>query len=92
MVDRKKYGIKRICENCSTKVYDFNKPSPLTCPHCSSNIVIEEEPMLGGIPVQQQTKQEPKDEFAEIENADNSEDSDDEIISLEEAQEEENKS
>ena len=39
----KKFGQKRVCSNCETKFYDLNKNSPLTCPHCTSEIVIENE-------------------------------------------------
>lgn len=30
-----KWGAKRICQNCGTKYYDFDK-SPVTCPSCDA--------------------------------------------------------
>ena len=39
----KKFGTKRFCSNCETKFYDLNKKSPLTCPHCKSEMTIEED-------------------------------------------------
>ena len=81
----KKFGQKRVCSNCEKKFYDLNKKSPLTCP-CAKKIVIDDEFLYGQSPqfVQQQNKSNVKDEFADIENTDNSERTDD-VISLEDA-------
>ena len=93
----KKFGQKRVCTNCEVKFYDLNKKSPLSCPHCNSEIVIEDELTFGQSPQinQQQNKSNVKDEFADIESADNStEDEDGDVISLDDAaiEEEEAKS
>ena len=87
MVDKNKFGQKRLCENCSTKWYDLNKKSPLTCPHCKSEVTIEEN-FIYAQPAQvaQPSKPEVKDEFEGIENTDNNDDdSDDGVISLDDA-------
>jgi uncharacterized protein (TIGR02300 family) len=84
----KKFGQKRVCTNCEVKFYDLNKKSPLSCPHCNSEIVIEDELSFGQSPQinQQQNKSNVKDEFAEIENTDSSsEDEDGDVISLDDA-------
>ena len=39
----KKFGQKRICTNCETKFYDLNKKSPFNCPHCKTEITIEDD-------------------------------------------------
>ena len=84
----KKFGQKRVCANCEVKFYDLNKKSPLSCPHCNSEIVIEDELSFGQSPQinQQQNKSNVKDEFADIENTDSSsEDEDGDVISLDDA-------
>jgi len=93
----KKFGQKRVCTNCEVKFYDLNKKSPLSCPHCNSEIVIEDELSFGQSPQinQQQNKSNVKDEFADIESTDSSsEDEDGDVISLDDAaiEEEEAKS
>ena len=83
----KKFGTKRFCSNCETKFYDLNKKSPLTCPHCKSEMTIEED-FVYAQPAQvaQPSKPEVKDEFDGIENTDNNEDdNDDGVISLDDA-------
>jgi hypothetical protein len=83
----KKFGTKRFCSNCETKFYDLNKKSPLTCPHCKSEMTIEED-FVYAQPVQvtQPSKPEVKDEFEGIENTDNNnDDNDDGVISLDDA-------
>ena len=80
-----KFGQKRVCTNCEVKFYDLNKKSPLSCPHCNSEIVIEDELSFGQSSQinQQQNKSNVKDEFADIESADSSsEDEDGDVISL----------
>jgi len=84
----KKFGQKRVCTNCEVKFYDLNRKSPLSCPHCNSEIVIEDELSFGQSPQinQQQNKSNVKDEFADIENTDSSsEDEDGDVISLDDA-------
>jgi len=84
----KKFGQKRVCTNCEVKFYDLNKKSPLSCPHCNSEIVIEDELSFGqSLQInQQQNKSNVKDEFADIENTDSSsEDEDGDVISLDDA-------
>jgi len=83
MADQK-FGIKRLCSNCETKFYDLNKKSPLKCPHCGSEMNIEED-FIYTHPTAQVTqaqKLEAKDEFDSIDNADNTDDNDDDVISL----------
>ena len=92
----KKFGQKRVCTNCEVKFYDLNKKSPLSCPHCNSEIVIEDElSFVQSSQVnQQQNKSNVKDEFSDIETTDSSsEDEDGDVISLEDAviEEEESK-
>ena len=87
----KKFGTKRVCENCEVKFYDLNKPSPLTCPQCKKEIIVEHnslniQPLQ---PIQQKTKQNTKDEFSEIENEDTTSDEEEDIISLDDAEIEE---
>jgi len=84
----KKFGKKKVCTNCEVKFYDLNKKSPLSCPHCNSEIVIEDELSFGqSLQInQQQNKSNVKDEFADIENTDSSsEDEDGDVISLDDA-------
>jgi len=84
----KKFGQKRVCTNCEVKFYDLNKKSPLSCPHCNSEIVIEDELSFGqSLQInQQQNKSNVKDEFSDIENTDSSsEDEDGDVISLDDA-------
>jgi len=91
----KKFGQKRVCTNCEVKFYDLNKKSPLSCPHCNSEIVIEDElSFVQSSQVnQQQNKSNVKDEFSDIENTDSSsEDEDGDVISLEDAAIEEEES
>ena len=86
----KKFGLKRVCSNCELKFYDLNKSSPLTCPQCKSEVVIQEELSFVNInqAIQQEKKTEIKDEFSDLENADDQSDEDD-IISLDDAADEE---
>ena len=84
----KKFGQKRVCSNCEVKFYDLNKKSPLSCPHCNSEIIVEDELsyLQNTTNIQQSNKSNVKDEFADIENSDNiSEDEDEEVISLDDA-------
>ena len=85
----KKFGLKRICENCSTKFYDFNKKSSLICPHCEKEVIINDDYTIqSAIINQKDEKVDAKDEFADIDNGDNGDNgdnSDDEVISLDEA-------
>ena len=86
----KKFGQKRVCSQCELKFYDLNKSSPLTCPQCKSEVVIEEELsfMNSNQAIQQEKNTEIKDEFSDLENADDQSDEDD-IISLDDAADEE---
>ena len=86
----KKFGQKRVCSNCELKFYDLNKSSPLTCPQCKSEVVIEEELSFinSNQVIQQEKKTEIKDEFSDLENADDQSDEDD-VISLDDAADEE---
>ncbi len=84
----KKFGQKRVCPNCEKKFYDLNKKSPYNCLWCGKEIVIEDDLSLiqNTEVIEQPKKAEPKDEFADIENAENtSDENDDEVISLDDA-------
>ena len=82
----KKFGLKRICSNCELKFYDLNKKSPLICPQCQTEIVIEDELSFvnNNQMAQVEKKTEVKDEFSDLENADEQSDEDD-VISLDDA-------
>ena len=82
----KKFGQKRVCTNCEVKFYDLNKKSPLSCPHCNSEIALEDEILNFNTTQanQQQSKPADKDEFADIENSENN-DVEDDVISLDDA-------
>lgn len=82
----KKFGLKRICSNCELKFYDLNKKSPLICPQCKTEIVIEDELSFvnNNQMAQVEKKTEVKDEFSDLENADEQSDEDD-VISLDDA-------
>ena len=83
----KKFGQKRVCPHCEKKFYDLNKKSPYKCPCGEKDIVIEEDLSVQITqPIQQPTKTEPKDEYADIENADSTAVADDDcVISLDDA-------
>ena len=83
----KKFGQKRVCPHCEKKFYDLNKKSPYKCPCGEKDIIIEEDlsPLQATQPTQQPAKTEPKDEFENIENEDNTTDDDDSVISLDDA-------
>jgi len=83
----KKFGQKRVCANCEVKFYDLNKKSPLSCPHCNTEIVIEEELSFVQTPVniEQQSKSNVKEDFADIDNAEGANDNEDDVISLDDA-------
>ncbi len=88
----KKFGQKRVCPQCEKKFYDFNKKSPFKCPCCEYEITVENEDIFlpqNNPVVQQPQKSEAKDEFADIDNADDAADDDDGVISLDDAASEE---
>lgn len=80
----KKFGKKRVCENCSVKFMDFNKPSPLKCPHCNHENSFDE--IINNFILNHainSKKQESKNLFEEKENKD-SEIKDDNIDNINE--------
>lgn len=90
-----KFGKKRVCENCSTKFMDLNKPMPLKCPHCNYEISRDdfESSIIGsniGINekknIQVNNVQEKDDESFDSQN-DSLDENDDSIISLEDVKE-----
>ena len=90
----KKFGNKRFCSNCETKFYDLNKASPLTCPHCKTEITFDEyvQKFNNSDVLENIKKPEVKDEFTDIDNNENVDEEED-VISLEDAAiEEKNKS
>ena len=77
-------GEKRVCGNCGAKFYDLNK-DPITCPKCGTvfEVVAAEKPAPAREskkPVEPEEKEDEKDEVAT---------GGPEIISLEEADEDE---
>tara|TARA_A100001015_G_C14572487_1_gene549670 strand:+ start:65 stop:352 length:288 start_codon:yes stop_codon:yes gene_type:complete len=82
----KKFGQKRVCPHCEKKFYDLNKKSPYKCPCGEKDIVIEDElsVLQTAQEIPQPTKTTSKDEFADIENADDA-GSEDDVISLDDA-------
>jgi len=84
----KKFGQKRVCPHCDKKFYDLNKKSPFTCPCGEKEIIIDDDTFFSenNTIVQQQAKPDTKDEFADIDNADSSEnENEDDVISLDDA-------
>lgn len=89
----KKFGNKRICQNCSTKFYDMLKPYPLVCPHCNDNVETDvlNNYLNSAVLSPQPKKNQSKVQLDEIENEnilENDSVENDEIISLEEAENE----
>ena len=82
----KKFGKKRVCPHCEKKFYDLNKKSPLTCPCGEKQIAIEDEiySIQNNQMIQGEKKPEIKDEFSDLESAEEQNDEDD-VISLDEA-------
>ena len=85
-----KFGIKRSCTNCEVKFYDLNKKSPLICPQCKQEIIVEYEFNSANeqISIQNHDKTEVKDELTDVENSEDTSGEDD-MISLDDAQLEE---
>ena len=83
----KKFGQKRVCTNCEVKFYDLNKKSPLTCPHCNSEIIIEDDfiNIHSSSMNQSQDKSVIKDEFSDLENTESASEENEDVISLDEA-------
>ena len=85
----KKFGIKRVCSNCEIKFYDLNKKSPLICPHCKSQIVLNDELFYenDNKSINQQRKLENnKNEFENlVQGTDDDNEESDEVISLDDA-------
>ena len=87
----KKFGQKRVCTHCDRKFYDLNKKSPFKCPCGEKEIVIEDDTYLieNTLSLGQQAKTQTKDEFADIENTDTSDNDNvgdnEEVISLDDA-------
>ncbi len=98
-----KFGKKRVCENCSTKFMDLNKPMPLKCPHCNyeisrddfessiigSNIGINEKKniQVNNIQEKQVNNIQEKDDESFDSQNDSLDENDDSIISLEDVEE-----
>ena len=83
----KKFGQKRVCTNCEVKFYDLNKKSPLTCPHCNNEIIIEDDliNIHSSSMNQSQDKSVIKDEFSDLENTESASEENEDVISLDEA-------
>ena len=87
----KKFGQNRVCKNCEVKFYDLNKKFPLSCPHCDKEVVIEEELFYtqnsqSSQIVNKTTSTSSTNEFSDLDNGEvNTNDNDDEIISLDDA-------
>lgn len=85
-----KKGRKLVCKNCEGKFYTLGKTKNLNCPICGTEYNLDEElNYFQGTSLSGSIKSEnKKDEFSDIENTDNAPD-DDEVISLDEAEIEE---
>lgn len=85
----KKFGQKRVCENCEAKFYDLNKKSPIKCPMCEHEIVVLEDTALYQTSQNsQRSNVKTKDDLVDLDNQENNVEegsSDDEIISLDDA-------
>ena len=87
----KKFGQKRVCTKCEVKFYDLNKKSPFNCPHCNSEIVINDEQYhFQSSQVSHQQKQfEEKNEFSDLQEQDEVVEVSEDVISLSDAEVEE---
>lgn len=91
-----KFGKKRTCNQCSTKFMDFNKPSPLVCPHCKNEFVFDDE-IYNQNYINQNSIKNNKKNLSEQSNEDSFDnnqndeivDDDQEIISLEDVSDQE---
>lgn len=68
---KEEWGIKRICQGCGTKFYDFNK-NPIICPACGSTFDINA--------LLKKKNSSVSEEAEEIEAADDDEILDDDLI------------
>lgn len=90
-----KFGKKRVCQNCSTKFYDFNKKTSIKCPQCNEEHQIDEvDNVLANNSITQFKNKSPEKEKIsndlEEDNfsaADDIEENDEEVISLNEVEE-----
>lgn len=87
----KKFGQKRVCSNCEVKFYDLNKKSPFICPHCNSEIVIDDE-QYNFQPTQvsnQQKKIQEKNDLSDLQQHNDEVESSEDVISLDDVEVEE---
>lgn len=82
-MNKSEWGIKRVCLGCSTRFYDFNK-TPIICPNC--NAVLDPEYLSKRKTKNSQGKNEEIDNLRiDIEYEEIADDSDDDIVSLEDS-------
>lgn len=90
----KKFGKKRVCENCATRFYDLKK-NPIICPICSQKYEINDfnfnNSSFSEITNDKKTglKTTYGEEVEEISNQEIDTNSEDDVISIEEVPEEE---
>lgn len=83
----KRFGIKLVCKNCEGKFYSLGKSAGLSCPVCNTKYNLDDDMTdAQSFSSMQQTRNENKDEFADIDStsdtSDNDNDNDDDVISL----------
>ena len=80
-MNKPEWGTKRVCLGCSTRFYDFNK-TPIMCPNCNS--AFDPEYLSKRKTKNSQEKNEEIDNLRiDIEYENIADDSDEDIVSLE---------
>jgi uncharacterized protein (TIGR02300 family) len=88
-INKSEKGKKRVCENCSCRWYDLNK-SPIICPVCKQEFEINDL-IQSYVPIKNKDDTNEKIDDLQIdEDSSDTENSNDDIISLEEVEEEKN--
>jgi len=81
----KRFGIKLVCKNCEGKFYSLGKSAGLSCPICKTKYNLDDDMTdAQSFSSMQQTRNENKDEFADIDSTSDTSDNDndDDVISL----------
>ena len=96
VLTKKEKGKKRVCENCSCRWYDLNK-NPIICPTCGEKYEIDNlnfgnsfyNESISNKNQSSKSQYNKEKEVEEIPNEEISDNSDDDIISIEDVNEEE---
>ena len=81
----KRFGIKLVCKNCEGKFSSLGKSAGLSCPICNTKYNLDDDMTdAQSFSSMQQTRNENKDEFADIDSTSDTSDNDndDDVISL----------